>query len=274
MGVQTFNNDVLRRVHRRHTGEQALDACRKLAASGLMVNIDLMYGLPGQSREIFHDDFAMVASEKVGCVTAYNLRVNEETPVRRLLKDHERLELGRLAVWRGFVRDTARQLGYEQPHWQRFMLPDTQFELELTTDNLYGLGVSARSFLDNAVYRNHTKLSRYVQRVESGSSPVQEVFPLSLEHQKTYFITRSLGAGKQLDYRIYEERFGRRFWQDYGEVCQPLLDTGALEEDGDRLAIYPMGALLYDRVTLAFYPEVLLRWLQGRHEKAMRGRVA
>lgn len=269
LGVQTFRDELLRRVHRRHTGEEALEACRELAASGLMVNADLIYGLPGQTGDMFRDDFSKLASAKVACINAYSLRVNEATPVRRLLAGQERLELEQLLAWRSLVQHAASRTGYEQRHWQRFMRPGTDFELELTSPNLFGLGVSARSFLGGCVYRNHTKLRTYRERVESGKSPVEEVFPLDSEHRKTHFITRTLGAGKPLDYGRYAERFGGSFWVDYGDVCRRLLDIGVVEDRGEHLAMSPTGRLLYDVVTLAFYPEALQRWLRERHRRAM-----
>lgn len=273
MGVQTFSNDVLRTVHRRHTGEQALDACRRLAASGMMVNIDLIYGLPGQTKEMFRRDFEELASLNIHSVNAYSLRVNESTPVMKLLHDQERLELERLYSWRSFVQDIACQAGYEQRHWQRFLLPGIEFELDLTSSNLLGAGASARSFLDNTVYRNHTRVETYIDLVECGASPVQEIFPLTREYQRTYFITRTLGAGKVLDYDAYSREFQSCFQEDYRDVCRPLLEAGLVEDLGGRLAMTSTGKLLYDLVTLAFYPEHLKKWLNSRYQKAAARRI-
>ena len=46
MGIQSFNDQVLEGVHRRHTRAQALAACELLVSSGLITNVDLIYGLP------------------------------------------------------------------------------------------------------------------------------------------------------------------------------------------------------------------------------------
>jgi oxygen-independent coproporphyrinogen-3 oxidase len=79
-------------------------SCRRLLDGGLMVNVDLIYGLPGQTPDDFQRDFAAVAGFGVQSVTAYNLRVNERTPVARSLAADERLDLaggaGATVMWR------------------------------------------------------------------------------------------------------------------------------------------------------------------------------
>ncbi len=273
LGIQTLNERILGRIHRRHTPKEALRACEQLVASGRMVNVDLIYGLPGQSEESFRDDFETLAKLGVQGFNAYSLRVNESTPVLGLLEPDEILELARLVRWRALVERTAAELGYTQPHWQRFMLPDSDFELDLTSDHLFGAGVSARSFLEGAVYRNHTRMAEYLARVESGRSPVEEIFVLSEEHRRTHYITRTLGSGKPLDCADYQQRFDSRFEDDYAPVLARLVGAGLLEMQDGRLAMTPAGRLVYDLVTLAFYPRELQHWLAERHAAGLARRA-
>ena len=85
MGIQSLEDELLAGVHRRHTTAQALAACRTLAASGLLANVDLIYGLPGQTEESFRRGLERVVETGVQSLTLYNLRVNEATPVARVL---------------------------------------------------------------------------------------------------------------------------------------------------------------------------------------------
>jgi oxygen-independent coproporphyrinogen III oxidase len=272
MGIQSLSDGVLARSNRGHSGGDALAALEKLIDAGHMVNIDLIYGLPGQSEASFREDFRSVAERGAHCVNAYNLRVNEWTPVVQLLRDDERLELQCLVRWRAVVERTAAELGYRQRHWQRFMRDGVDFELDLTCDSLFGAGVSARSFLNETVYRNHPALPTYLERVEAGRSPVEEVFEMGDQERRTYFITRTLGCGKRLNVQAYAEAFGCSFDDDYGHVCRQLVNAGLIERDGDQIAQTSTGRLVYDLVTLAFYPRELQRWLEERHRQAMARR--
>lgn len=274
MGIQSLSDDVLTRTNRGHSGDAALRALDTLLAAGHMVNVDLIYGLPGQTEESFRRDFRTVAERGVHCVNAYNLRVNESTPVVQRLRDEERLELRRLIRWRAVVERTAAEHGYRRTHWQRFMRPDAEFELDLTSDSLFGVGVSARSFLNDVVYRNHTSSAVYLERIEAGQSPVEEVFELDERRRKTYFVTRSLGSGKALDARAYEREFGVSFDADYGPVCRRLGEAGLITREGHEIVQTTAGRLVYDLVTLAFYPSELQAWIDTRHRRAMVRRRA
>lgn len=272
MGIQSTEDAVLAKVHRRHSGDEALEACRMLAASHLMLNVDLIYGLPGQTEKGFRDDLEAVVRAGADCVNIYNLRVNESTPVMDLLEEDERLELENLVRWRALVRCATEELGFVQTTWQRFLRRGLEFDLDLTSANLFGAGVSARSFLDGAVYRNHTSLRTYNERVEAGRSPVETVFRLDPESRRTYFVTRSLGAGKPLDLAAYEAAHGSAFEADHGEVQARLERCGLLENDGAQVRITEAGGLVWDLVTLAFYPPRLRAWLRQRHALAVARR--
>jgi oxygen-independent coproporphyrinogen-3 oxidase len=273
LGIQTLNDEVLGRVHRRHTPQEALEACEQLVASGLMVNVDLMYGLPGQTEESFRRDFEAIARLGVQCLNAYSLRVNESTPVLGLLKADERLELSRLVRWRALVERTAAELGYEQTHWQRFMLPGSDFVLDLTSDHLFGAGLSARSFLDGVVYRNHTSMKKYLERIDGGRSPVEQIFVLNDEDRRTHFITRTLGSGKPLVREAYQQRFGSRFDDDYAPIVGRLFDADLLVDEDGGVTLTRSGRLIYDLVTLAFYPHELQVWLEQRHAAGIARRA-
>ncbi len=85
MGIQSLVPEVLDTVHRKHEAYEALAACELLVGSGLVVNVDLIYGLPGQTPESFLADLTTLAALGVPALTCYSLRVTERTPVTRAL---------------------------------------------------------------------------------------------------------------------------------------------------------------------------------------------
>jgi oxygen-independent coproporphyrinogen-3 oxidase len=276
MGVQSLDPGVLGKVRRDQTLEQALAACDLLVESGLIVNVDLIYGLPGQSEEVFQADLSAVAARGVPALTIYSLRLNERTSVARALEERERLDLVRLMRWRAFVTKCTEELGYTQTRWHTFKrlqsaagkhewLPT--FGEDMSGHQL-GVGMSARSQLGYTVYRNHDRLEAYVNRIEAGQSPVEQVFPMTLLDRKTQFVARSLGDGKPLERGRYERTFYRTVDEDFGEVIDRLLRGGLIVDEGERLRLGETGKLLYDLVALAFYPEHARRWLDARGSEA------
>ena len=272
MGVQSLDDGVLDGVHRRHSPEQALAACELLVGSGLLANVDLIYGLPGQSEESFRRDLALVVERGVHSVTLYDLRVNERTAVVKSLADHERLVLERLMRWRAVVAEAAREVGLVQTRWHTFRRPAgpatghrraAHFQADGWGFQL-GVGMSARSQLGYVVYRNHPQLAAYLGRVEKGRSPVEEVFELGHADRKTQFVARSLGDGRPLARPDYRAAFGVSIEDDFGAVIARLRDAGLVDDDGTALTLSRTGRLVYDRVTLCFYPAEARTWLYAR----------
>lgn len=269
MGIQSLDEEILDTVHRRHTAQQAEDACRLVVGSGLGLNIDLMYGLPTQDQGQFLADLRRVADLGVQSLTLYSLRLNEGTPVARRLDEAELLDLQRLIDWRQFVKASAEELGYEQVRWHTFRKREGALagHARLQTfdgsmvGNQLGVGNSARSHLGYTIYRNHKNVRAYMERMESGQSPVEQVFPLLDEDRQTQFVVRSLGDGKPLDLAAYERCFGRPLDADHGQTLRDLLDGDLVRERDDQLTLTDSGKLVHDYVAIRFYPEHARRWL-------------
>jgi oxygen-independent coproporphyrinogen III oxidase len=272
MGIQSLREGVLDAVRRDHDRDTAIDACRRVMDGGLILNIDLMYGLPGQTESDLWDDFRTAAEQGVHAITAYNLRLNEYTAVARQMVAEKRFDLAGLIRWRQFLQDTAAEFGYTQTRWHTFKRMDSiaarHKRIPVSGSDLrgyqLGIGMSARSSLGHTVYRNHRNLSTYMERVEAGASPVEEVFPLREEDLHTQFIARTIGDGGQLLLAEYEQAFGHPFDADYRDVLAALRSGGLIEEDGERIGLSATGRLVYDLVTLAFYPPRAKEWLLER----------
>jgi oxygen-independent coproporphyrinogen-3 oxidase len=276
MGIQSLDGEVLGTVHRRQTGAGALAACELLVDAGLILNVDLIYGLPGQTEESFLRDLDAIAARGVPSFTAYSLRVNERTPVTRVLDGGEPFDLAGLMRWRAFVQRSAEERGYTQTRWHTFKRLDSiaagHERLPCFDDDMsgyqLGIGMSARSHLGFTVYRNHEQLPVYLERIEHGESPVEQVFRLDDADRRTQAIARSLGDGRPLARAYYERTFGRPIDVDFGEVLERLRAGGLIDDDGATLALSELGRLVYDLVTLAFYPPRAQEWLTGRSRRA------
>lgn len=274
MGIQSLDDEVLIRLCRNHDGREAVQACKLLVASGAAVNVDLIYGLPGQSPESFAQDFETVAACGVDSVTVYNLRTNEKTPVAGILGTEEQLELPRLVEWRIAVRDTAMRLGFTQTRWHTFVRKESHdtnthevapgVEDTRNRSEEIGIGQSARSRLGNSVYRNHTLYSAYLQRAETGRSPVEEVFDLTTDEQKTLFIGKTLGDGHPLDRHSYQEKFGNPVEVDYPTQLEQLHACGLIDSTPERVSLSETGKLVFDLVTWMFYPQHSQEWIAAR----------
>ncbi len=277
MGIESLDPTVLAALDRRHGAEQALDACELLVAGGFVVNVDLIYGLPGQTEAGFRADLETVAARRPHSISLYNLRLNERTPLARVVDEIDRLDVPRLMRWRRVVNRTTADLGYVQRRWHMFVRRDggeSSFDRAPCVDGFgaghqLGVGLSALSHLGDVIYRNHEGFEPYLTRIERGESPVDGVFALADQHdRRTLFIARTLGDGRALDRAEYARAFGRDVEHDFGAVLARLAGADLTRDDGARISLSESGRLVYDLVTLAFYPPRARGWLDERQRLA------
>jgi len=85
MGVQTFNDERLRFLRRRHTAKQVAEAVDRLRSAGIEnLSIDLMYGFPGESLSDWESDIDAALALDVEHISAYCLMIEEGTPLYRM----------------------------------------------------------------------------------------------------------------------------------------------------------------------------------------------
>ena len=87
MGAQTFSNERLRFLHRRHNAQEVRIAVERLRNIGINnISIDLMFGFPGENIEQWTSDIQEVISLNVEHISAYSLMYEEGTSLYRLLE--------------------------------------------------------------------------------------------------------------------------------------------------------------------------------------------
>ena len=85
MGVQTFDDQRLQFLRRRHTARQAIEAVSILRSAGIRnLSIDLMYGFPGESLSDWQSDIDSALSLNVEHISAYCLMIEEGTPLHKM----------------------------------------------------------------------------------------------------------------------------------------------------------------------------------------------
>ncbi len=274
MGIESLNAGTLATINRKHDAEQAFIGCRRLVERGFYVNADLMYGFPGQTEAAFRADLEAVAACGVQSISLYNLRLNERTPLARVVGDVERVDLAKLVGWRVTIAGLMDALGFEQVRWHTYVRRVAGrapgFDRAPCVDGFdagrqLGIGVSAVSHLGYTIFRNHEGFESYMTRIEHDESPVEGTFSLAGEDDRhTLFVARTLGDGQALSRSEYEAAFGHSFETDFGSVLSRLLDAELVTNDGREVALTRKGRFVYDLVTLAFYPVDARDWLASR----------
>ena len=253
IGIQTFNEQTLRLLKRRHTAEQAIRTVKECRLAGFQnISIDLMYGLPGETVETWEADLGQAISLNVEHISAYHLIYEEGTPLYEMLLKHKVEEVDEESSVKFFALMIERlaQAGYQHYEISNFCKPDKHslHNSSYWTEKKYmGCGPSAHSFNGNSRQWNVSSLDQYIAGIEDGS-PVIEIEELSITTQYNDYVITSLRTMWGLSLKHLKEKFGTELVQYCLCNAKKHLDTGKLEIRNDTLFLTKEGIFVSDGI--------------------------
>ena len=161
LGVQTFNEDLLHSINRKHTLKEIEDALSLLNSYNLDVSIDLMYGLEKQRIEDIKNDLSYLDKYHIKHLSAYSLILEEGTVLynENYIKDESNDE-----VLEEYLHNQLNLLGYEHYEVSNYA-KDNHYSkhnfLYWTSKPYLGLGLGASSYIDNVRFTNTRSITNY-----------------------------------------------------------------------------------------------------------------
>ncbi len=249
MGAQTFDDERLRWLHRRHSSKQVYEAVDCLRHGGIArISVDLMYGFPNQTAEQWQYDIDEVIKLGVEHVSAYSLMYEEGTPLYRLLEKHEIKENDEelsLLMYNTLV-EQLRSAGYEHYEVSNFALPGcrAQHNSSYWNDTPYiGLGAAAHSYNRSVRQWNVSDIDAYMEAINEGRVPFEQE---SIDADTHYddLVTTALRTSDGLDLTMLSAQH-----QDYLlKMAQPYLLAKRMERKGNRIRICENSFMISDMI--------------------------
>jgi oxygen-independent coproporphyrinogen-3 oxidase len=264
VGIQSFCDDVVFRTGRRDTEKQAREAIDIALSTGAVVNIDLISGLLGETRETWAYSVRRALETGVHSITAYKLEIYANTEyaaeLRRrhisLPSDDEELALARYAI------DEFSRGGYQPITFFTFTRGGGYIQRHITTRwrgvDTYAFGSSAFGSLGNWAYQNTNEFDKYSESIERGELPIFRAHVSSALE----IMTRDVLLGMKLirfDRRAFKVRHGI----DLVRLCMSTIEQLEAERflavEDDAVVLSDKGILYGDYVgrTLASSLEAL-----------------
>jgi putative oxygen-independent coproporphyrinogen III oxidase len=211
VGVQSSNDALLKSLGRRHTFADAEDTFKNAREAGFKnISIDLIYGLPSQSRDEWADTLNRAAALKPEHVSCYGLKIEEGTPLY-IYKDSPFLPdddtqadmylyavetLSRFGLKQYEVSNFARR-GYESRHNMKYWYGEEYL----------GFGAAAHSYIGGMRYNYIADLEKYSENVMAGRSVVDLTEEITdFERASEYLMLRlrtTKGISEKEYYDIY-----------------------------------------------------------------------
>ena len=252
MGAQTFDDERLKFLHRRHTATQVAEAVRRLRAAGIRnISVDLMYGFPGETLNDWEHDIDAALTLHVEHLSAYSLSIEEGTPLHRMMKRHTGdspqcvdEELERKMYYT--LIDRLEASGFEHYEISNFARPGfrSRHNSSYWTGIPYlGLGAAAHSFDGRTRSWNVADIHQYIEGIEQG----QRRFESETIEGDTFYndrVTVAMRTREGLDLSLLSEEH-----RDYCKKnARRFVDDGLVRFNGSHLVFTRKGLFVSDMI--------------------------
>lgn len=258
MGAQTFSDDRLRLLRRRHTAAEVRRATTLLRQAGIRnISIDLMFGFPGETLADWEQDIDEALRLGVEHISAYSLMYEEGTTLHRWLSEGRIQEIDDDLSLRMYdcLVDRLTAVGYRHYEISNFALPqrESRHNSSYWRDVPYmGLGASAHSFDGRQRSWNVADIETYIAAIGRGERPctVEALDPDT--HYEDVVLT-SLRTAEGIDLGKIRRDFGSQRLDFLLAAADQDLRQGYLVREDDHLRLTRRGIYLSDGITARLF---------------------
>ncbi|HEY8917315.1 MAG TPA: radical SAM family heme chaperone HemW [Chitinophaga sp.] len=257
MGVQSFDDEVIRLSSRKHTALQAINAIKTVQdIGGFEVNIDLLSGLAGETMSSWVQSVETAMAQQTDMLTIYKMKTYSNTAFFKKGVYNKEIELPTLSDEIMFFEKALDMLlseGYGL--WSTFAFTRNGAQsryIENTWRNQDMIAYGASSFGKIGVfnYQNLNNVQAYFEKVKKNEIPIYRTFQMSYKDMIAKELL--LCAARLLSYRKEEfiEKFGFDYFDLIPEAIDELVNKGYITADRDELVLTKQGVIFGDFVAM------------------------
>lgn len=279
LGVQSFNDEILRKMGRVHTCKDAMEAIKQIRTAGFKsLSIDLIYGFPGCTLEDWIATLKTAFSLDIDACQLYRLRIVPHGAKVGVVKGefdkspdafpgledvYIMKELGILISSQNGFQEASRRVFCKSPIHNSDYLKDHCVRLY----DVLGMGISAWTNLRGRVFLNTGKsLDKYYSYINEGKLPIARGKIRTRDDKERWALVLPLkhhGVSKMK----YKEITGAGVNAVFGEKIKRLKTYGLLEEDENILRLTEKGRFFADEVSIQFYHQEYIPFPEAAYSR-------
>lgn len=239
IGTQSFFDEHLLMMNRRHTADQAKDSITMAHDLGFQnISIDLIYGIPGMTMDQWIANLEIAIKLPANHVSAYHLSIEPGTKFGRLkragklfeISDDDSVDQYKL------LREIMLANGFEHYEISNFAKPGyySRHNSKYWNGEAYlGLGPSAHSFNGHQRHWNPANLKKYINDVKDKRIPKGEI--INAVTKRNEYVMTHLRTSKGIDGRDFQALFGESEWLGFLAMAEKYLINGQLQQYSNRV---------------------------------------
>ena len=238
IGVQATDNNLLKLIGRRHSFQQAQKAYRDARAAGFdNISLDLMYGLPSQTKRDWADTLAQIVELHPEHISAYALKLE---PGTRMYDEYRGSPIlpddDEQADMYSYAAEMLERYGYRQYEISNFAAPGFESKHNLkywNLDDYISFGPGAHSCVGNIRYSFVRDLKEYISGVRRKVSLVDEYEEITPLERSVEYIMLGMRTSRGISRRDYIDRC-QCDWRPIEQVLRAFEAKGWVRQTGDR----------------------------------------
>ena len=253
IGIQSFNDDDLKRINRRHTSHQAIAAVQNVKKAGFEnISIDLIYGLPFQTLAGWKKQLDIAFSLDIQHLSAYGLTYEEGTVLwkQRENGELETVDDETMNEMYLLLVESSKENGFEAYEISNFA--HMGFRSKHNTsywkqEPYIGVGPSAHSYNLSSRQWNVASIPNYIKAIKNNTS-FFESEELSLYNRYNDYVMVSLRTSDGLEIKKMEEYFGSELADYCLKNIKPFIDEKKISYLNGKLILTPLGVLISNQI--------------------------
>lgn len=279
IGVQSLNDQTLANMNRHHSVAEAVSSIEATRRYDYLLNIEFIFGYPGQNLDTWIDDIQMAMTLDVDEIQMYRLKIDAygdfQGPVKNLIEkqalriigDEEAIMMKRAAIdllaANNFTENIRRVWSRTRKNFSHYAWN----QCCMLYDEV-GFGLTAFSSLRDRYVLNTQYFDEYYAAIAAGRLPLNRGIVRSPDEQQRWSAILPLKNG-YIQKKIYRERTGETTDKAFFRPrLEQLKEYGLVTENEHRISLTPLGAFFADEVVQQFYDH---RYLQIQPEDYAAG---
>lgn len=247
LGVQSFNDDILKILGRKHSYNDVKECVRLFKKYQLEnYSFDFIYGINGLNMEHLKKDFEYIDELKPKHLSFYSLILEDNTCLK--VKQYQELDEDKVVEQYDYIYNELNKRGFTQYEVSNYCKKGYESKHNLVywkNKEYYGFGLGASGYLGEYRYVNTRNLTKYLNNQYD-----PEIDKITSLDQKTEFIMLALRLNEGISLETYKQLFKEDLLVSKKSEIDILLEQKLIKISNDRLSTTYKGMLLLDVVTL------------------------
>ncbi|GHT17293.1 coproporphyrinogen III oxidase [Bacteroidia bacterium] len=253
IGIQSFNNELLKKINRRHTAQQAVQAVQLAKQHGFTnISIDLIFGLPAQILSDWKNELETAFSLNIQHISAYGLAYEEGTPLwtsreRGEIAETDEQTMNEMYLLLLQIAENQKFEHYEISNFAQCGFRSRHNSAYWSGAKYLGIGAAAHSFDGANRQWNTASIKQYIAAVTK-NAPFFEKEILTETDRYNEYVMVALRTAEGVDFEYITKNFNQKFSDCLLKNIQKFILTKKIKTAKNRYLLTPEGILISNKI--------------------------